>query len=95
MTITLAIGLGLSFLVAVALLVQCIACPPQGADELQSRIDSLEMALAESVKALRTIGDSPLPFAAHHVIAQSTLDRIQIPDDQLPTRCYPREADDG
>ena len=130
MTITLAIGLGLSLMVAVVLLVQCIACPAQDADELQSRIDrlheenqellklerkyiheaynqrqinarrndrnhGLSMALAESVKALREIRD-PTNSGPRWRIAGRALDRIQIPDDQLPTRCYPQgEVDAG
>ncbi len=59
-------------------------------------VDSLEMALAECVQALRTIKETPRVGAfgwEFQDLAVETLNRLQIPDDQLPTRCYFGEAD--
>ena len=64
---------------------------------LRNEVFELGMALAECVKALREIEIiRPSDFSADHIrTASAALDRIQIPNDQLPTRCYPDEADDG
>lgn len=67
--------------------------------QLQRRVEQLEPALAECVAALRRIGavmgcGSYAGIRAMHrrKIAQETLDRIQIPDDELPTEGYASDA---
>ncbi len=58
----------------------------------------LSMALAECVKALREIQELPqfgTPSWKFKDLAEAALNRLQIPDDQLPTQGYPDEADDG
>ncbi len=64
---------------------------------LRNEVFELGMALAKCVKAMKRIEMlRPSYFSTDHIgIASSALDCIQIPDDQLPARCYPDEADDG
>ena len=62
---------------------------------LERRVEELEPALAECVAGLREIaipapGVSPLHAARYRHIASKTLDRLQIPDDHLPTKGYAR-----
>ncbi len=56
---------------------------------------SLSRALGECLKGLREIGHGEGCGSNHKFIANDALDRIQIPDDQLPTQGYPEEATDG
>lgn len=63
---------------------------------LERRVEELEPALAECVAALREIAalstaDFKTTSLRRRRTAQATLNRLQIPDDHLPTKGYPRD----
>ena len=68
---------------------------------LQRRVDELEPALAECVAGLRKLSELRIELSAFATAARcretanETLDRLQIPDDHLPTKGYPKEKQNG
>ncbi len=61
------------------------------ANRLQRRLDELHPAFAECVAGLREIVEKRYGLV-NLQIATRTLNRLQIPDDHLPTKGYPRDA---